>query len=82
MSYEPLPDLTDHDQRVLGFPQWCRLNNISEATGRRILGSGQGPIVTQLSERRVGITMRANRAWQDGRARAARGLDPQETTRS
>ena len=69
MPYEPLPDPTDHDQRVLNFHQWCRLNNISEHTGCRILKSGQGPTLTQLSERRVGITMRANRIWQDARAR-------------
>jgi predicted DNA-binding transcriptional regulator AlpA len=66
-----LPDLPDHDTRVLGFNQWCRLNNFSEATGRRLMKTGQGPTVTQLSERRVGITIANNRAWQDARARTA-----------
>ena len=37
------------------------LNRISERTGRRILASGNGPTVTMLSSRRVGITVGNNR---------------------
>ena len=54
--------------RVMTFAQWCALNGISPATGRRLLRSGRGPIVTRLSDRRIGITIGANVAWQAKRA--------------
>jgi hypothetical protein len=59
----------ENDDEVLTFKQWCELNKISLRTGQRILCSGQGPIVTKLSARRIGITRGANRAWQASRAR-------------
>jgi hypothetical protein len=62
-------ELNQH--RVLSFIDWCLLNGISPATGRRILRSGTGPIVTQLSARRIGITIGANAEWQASRARSA-----------
>jgi hypothetical protein len=55
--------------RVMSFAQWCALNGISPATGRRLLRSGRGPIVTRLSDRRIGITVGNNRRWQEARAR-------------
>jgi hypothetical protein len=55
--------------RVMSFAQWCALNGISPATGRRLLRSGRGPIVTRLSDRRIGITVGNNRRWQELRAR-------------
>jgi hypothetical protein len=55
--------------RVLSFRQWCELNGFSPATGRRIINAGNGPIVTQLSPRRIGVTMRNNVRWQESRAR-------------
>jgi hypothetical protein len=65
-----LPDPQSLDARVLGFREWCQLNNLSEITGRRLLKAGRGPIITQLSPRRIGITIANNRTWQDARARA------------
>jgi hypothetical protein len=50
--------------RVLSFAQWCALNGISAATGRRILKSGKGPLVIRLSDRRIGISVGANATWQ------------------
>jgi hypothetical protein len=41
-------------QRILSFKQWCQLNGISEATGRRLIRAGKVR-VTRLSERRIGI---------------------------
>jgi hypothetical protein len=58
------------DDRVLTFNEWCALNGIGKRTGRRILTSGGGPVVTQLSERRIGITVGNNRRWQESRARS------------
>ena len=63
------PFATDHDDQVLTFLEWCALNRISERNGRRILASGDGPVVVQLSKKRIGITIRANRAWQSARSR-------------
>jgi hypothetical protein len=54
---------------VLTFRQWCEINGFSARTGRRILASDDGPIVTQLSPRRVGVTVANNRAWQASKAR-------------
>ena len=60
------------DDKVLTFAEWCKLNRIGKRTGRRILRSGNGPVVTQLSERRIGITVGNNRRWQTARARQGR----------
>jgi hypothetical protein len=58
------------DDRCLTFNEWCALNGIGQRTGRRILKSGNGPAVVQLSDRRIGVTVRANREWQESRERA------------
>jgi hypothetical protein len=50
------------------FSLWCRINDFSEATGRRLRKAGRGPIFTQLSDRRIGVTVRHNREWQESRA--------------
>jgi hypothetical protein len=55
----------DSPDRVRTFPEWCQLNSISHDTGRRILASGRGPPVLQLSPNRIGIRDSDNRAWQD-----------------
>jgi predicted DNA-binding transcriptional regulator AlpA len=54
---------------VLTFAEWCEINAISQPTGRRILASGNGPPVLQLSLRRLGIRMSDNLAWQQSRVR-------------
>jgi predicted DNA-binding transcriptional regulator AlpA len=65
-------DLEDqNDNRVLSFAHWCELNGFSLSTGRRILASGTGPRVLQLSARRIGIKVADNRAWQASRSRVA-----------
>ena len=63
-------DRFEHDDhRVLSFLQWCQLNGISPATGRRTIAAGNGPHVIQLSARRIGITVAENRRWQAARMR-------------
>lgn len=57
------------DDAVLTFHEWCSLCGFSERTGRRILASGDGPVVTQLSPKRIGISRGNNRRWQASRAR-------------
>jgi hypothetical protein len=56
-----------HDNQILTFLEWCRINRISERTGWRIIHSPGGPVVTMLSPRRYGITVAANREWQKSR---------------
>jgi hypothetical protein len=51
--------------QVLTFLEWCRLNKISPATGRRIRAAGKGPKFIRLSDRRIGVTVGDNRAWQE-----------------
>jgi hypothetical protein len=67
-QFTPLPAILN-DNQVLRFSEWCSLNGISQRTGRRLFASGDGPVLTQLSPKRVGITVRANREWQASRAR-------------
>jgi hypothetical protein len=59
------------DDWVMSFAQWCQVNNFSPATGRRLRKVGKGPKITQISDRRIGITVRDNRLWQESRAKAA-----------
>jgi hypothetical protein len=61
-----------HDNQVLTIPEWRRLNRLPERTGRRILKDPdpkKRPVLTQLSPKRYGITVRHNREWQESRAR-------------
>jgi hypothetical protein len=56
-----------HSQRVLSFKRWCQFNDISVATGRRILASGSGPEVVRITDKRLGITVAADAAWKAAR---------------
>ena len=67
LDQQPLSLLLD--SQVLTFREWCRLNRISARTGRRVLASGTRPTVVQLSPQRIGITVGANKRWQQSRER-------------
>ena len=58
------------DMRVLSIRKWCEVNGFSFDTGKRLIKRGQGPKITQISDRRIGITVAANREWQKSRERA------------
>ena len=58
------------DDAVLTFAEWCALNGFSVRVGRNVIKSGDGPIITGLSDRRIGITRKNNREWQASRARS------------
>jgi hypothetical protein len=49
--------------RICSFQVWCELAGVSPATGRRILASGQGQRVIQLSARRIGIRYADHLRW-------------------
>jgi hypothetical protein len=57
----------DPGDRVLTFAEWCQLNRISASTGRRVIARGDGPTITRLSDRRIGITARNDREWKNRR---------------
>jgi predicted DNA-binding transcriptional regulator AlpA len=61
---------TDPDA-VLTFQEWCLLNGLSHDSGHRLRRSGEGPRFIRISERRVGVTRRENRRWQESRPTAA-----------
>jgi hypothetical protein len=60
--------LAEDADAVLTFAQWCALNGFSIRLGRQILDSGEGPLVTRFSERRIGISRAANLEWLKSRA--------------
>jgi hypothetical protein len=62
--------MRDNPDRVLTVQEWAKLNNISDDTGRRIIARGEVEVL-QLSAKRIGIRLSANKAWQDARARSA-----------
>jgi hypothetical protein len=66
--------LAEDDDAVFTFKEWCALNGLSEREGRRILAGeiagDNGPTITMLSDKRIGISRRNNRAWQASRERA------------
>ena len=55
----PLPD----DHHVMNFSTWCKVSAIAPRTGRRISKSGDGPTVTKMTSKMIGVTLGAHRAW-------------------
>jgi predicted DNA-binding transcriptional regulator AlpA len=64
------PESPDLD-RINSFSEWCKRAGISEATGRRLIDAGEGPKLTWLSARRMGIRERHYLEWLDARAEKA-----------
>lgn len=48
---------------VHSWLEWCKLAGLSESTGYRLRISGNGPIITRLSARRIGVRHRHHLAW-------------------
>ena len=69
MKPRQLPPIPS-DDCILTFNEWIRINKISPRTGRRVLDGPNGPKVTRMSPRRVGITVLNNRLWQKSREQA------------
>ena len=60
------------DDAVLTLKEWAALNSLSTRQARRIISAGSGPIITHLSQHRMGVTRRNDRAWKESRARGGR----------
>jgi hypothetical protein len=66
MAFKKQTTLPDDDV-VDSFKDWCIACDISEDTGRRLIANGVGPAIVRLSERRIGIRRKDNRAWLESR---------------
>jgi hypothetical protein len=58
------------DLCVTPFPEWCEAKGFSYSTGRRLLQSGQGPKITKLTARLLGVQRRHDREWLDRRTKS------------
>jgi predicted DNA-binding transcriptional regulator AlpA len=63
------PHLDAYSDRVMTFPEFCKVAGFSIATLRRLIHAGEGPPVTHLSTRRLGIRVRNGLGWLDSRTR-------------
>ncbi len=63
-------DRARDDQRVMTLRQCAEVNGISLWTLQRLIKAGRGPVITQISDRRIGVTVGNNRKWQQSRERA------------
>jgi predicted DNA-binding transcriptional regulator AlpA len=64
------------EDRVLTLAQFASIAGISLVTVRRLIARGEGPAVTKLSTRRLGIRMSHAVAWFDSRTSSGSTLDP------
>lgn len=56
------------DDQIMSIRQFAALAGISVATLRRRIAFGDGPVITRLSERRLGVRLRHGREWLDMRS--------------
>jgi predicted DNA-binding transcriptional regulator AlpA len=59
--------------RVLTLKEFAEIARISVMTLRRLVKRQQGPPITKLSERRIGVIARYGREWLEGRTRMPDG---------
>jgi hypothetical protein len=70
LSHKGKIPLSETAPRRLLFPAWRSADGFSDRTGRCILASGEGPVITRVSPKRIGITDQNNARWQRSRERA------------
>jgi hypothetical protein len=63
MASDDQPDL----DRVLPLTDWFRRVGLPSRSGRRLIASGAGPVITELTERRKGVRERDHIAWLEAR---------------
>jgi predicted DNA-binding transcriptional regulator AlpA len=63
------------EDRVLTLAEFASIAGISLVTLRRLIARGDGPAVTKLSIRRLGVRVSHAMAWLDSRTSTA-PLDP------
>jgi predicted DNA-binding transcriptional regulator AlpA len=55
--------------RVFSINKFCELSGFSPRTGHRLIKSGDGPKITRLSDRRIGIREDHYQEWLDKRVK-------------
>ena len=55
---------------VMSVRTWAALASIGYSTAKKLLAAGQGPRVTHLTDKRIGIRMSAHQAWLAERTEA------------
>jgi hypothetical protein len=63
MASDDQPDL----DRVTPLDEWFRRIGLPSRSGRRLIASGEGPAITELTERRKGVRERDHLAWLEAR---------------
>jgi hypothetical protein len=63
MASDNQPDL----DRVTPLSDWFRRVGLPSRSGRRLIASGQGPAITELTERRKGVRERDHLRWLEAR---------------
>jgi len=61
-----ISDQADLD-RVTPLADWFRRVGLPSRSGRRLIASGEGPVITELTERRKGVRERDHIAWLEAR---------------
>jgi hypothetical protein len=61
--------LASEPRRILTLREWAALNSLGLTNAKQIIASGEGPKVTQLSKRRIGIREDHAAEWQAARVR-------------
>jgi predicted DNA-binding transcriptional regulator AlpA len=64
-------NLTAEQLKVLTLRECAQLNGISWMTLKRLIKAGDGPVIIQLSPKRIGIRVIDNAKWQAARLRSA-----------
>jgi hypothetical protein len=59
--------IADDPDAVLLFSEWCTLNGFSPKFGRQLLADGDGPVLTYITAKRIGVARRHNFTWQEKR---------------
>ena len=59
------------DRRIMTLDEFAKQVGISLPTLRRLIATQRGPVITRLSERRIGIQIRHGKAWLDARTNKA-----------
>src|SRR5437764_14674167 len=75
MANDDHPDL----DRVIPLTDWFRRIGLPTRSGRRLIASGAGPVITELTERRRGVRERDHVL---GLRRAASPTPPNKTART
>ena len=63
------PLASEHLHRILTVQEWAKINSLGLRSAKRIIAAGDGPKITQLSTRRVGIREDHAVEWQNARVR-------------